>query len=56
VFLAENGTAGTTLGSAPVEFRRPGWGMGPDEFERLSAMKLRRNLPKGHMLTYADLE
>jgi sialic acid synthase SpsE len=56
VFLAENCEAGTTLSSAPVEFRRPGSGMGPDEYERLSTMKIRRNLPKGHMLAYADLE
>jgi sialic acid synthase SpsE len=56
VFLAEDCAAGTALNTATVEFRRPGWGMGPDEFERLSSMKLRHNLPKGHMLTYADLE
>ncbi|HVV79533.1 MAG TPA: N-acetylneuraminate synthase family protein [Pseudolabrys sp.] len=56
VFLAEDCAAGTVLAGAPVEFRRPGWGMGPDEFERLSTLKLRRALPKGHMLTYADLE
>jgi sialic acid synthase SpsE len=56
VVLAQDCAAGTALADASVEFRRPGWGMGPDEFERLSALKLRRALPKGHMLTYADLE
>ena len=55
-FLSENAPAGATLAGLKVEFRRPGFGMAPDEFERMAKAKLRRALPKGHMLTFADIE
>jgi sialic acid synthase SpsE len=55
-FLAENATAGTPLSQLKVEFRRPGWGIGPDEFERMADAKLRRPCEKGHMLRHADIE
>lgn len=55
-FLTEDATAGTSLNQLKVEFRRPGWGMGPDEFERVSGGKLRADRKKGHMLTYGDVE
>jgi sialic acid synthase SpsE len=55
-FLMEDAAAGTPIGRLSVEFRRPGWGLGPDEFERFSDAKLRHARPKGHMLTHADIE
>jgi sialic acid synthase SpsE len=55
-FLAYDAPAGTPVADLKVDFRRPGWGMGPDEFERMSGAKLRRACPKGHMLSHADLE
>ncbi len=55
-FLVEAAPAGAPLGSLKVEFRRPGYGLGPDEFERRSAAKLGRDLPAGHMLTVADVQ
>jgi N,N'-diacetyllegionaminate synthase len=55
-FLADDAPAGTPIADLKVEFRRPGWGMGPDEFERMAGAKLRHACSKGHMLSYADLE
>jgi sialic acid synthase SpsE len=55
-FVAEDAPTGTLVANLKVEFRRPGWGMGPDEFEGISGTKLRRACPKGHMLSHADLE
>jgi sialic acid synthase SpsE len=55
-YLAEDAPAGMPVADLKVDFRRPGWGMGPDEFERMSGAKLRRACPKGHMLSHADLE
>ncbi|MEX2129063.1 MAG: N-acetylneuraminate synthase family protein [Xanthobacteraceae bacterium] len=55
-FLAQDAPAGTPLSELKIEFRRPGFGVGPDEFERLSAAKLRHDRPKGHMLTHGDIE
>lgn len=55
-FLAEDAPAGTALSDLKVVFSRPGYGIAPDEFERLAGTKLRRALPKGHMLAYGDIE
>jgi sialic acid synthase SpsE len=55
VFLAEDGPAGTPLSQLKVEYRRPGWGIGPDEFERMADAKLRQTCKKGHMLRHADI-
>lgn len=55
VFLAEDSPAGTPFSELKVAFRRPGWGIGPDEFERMAGQKLRENRKKGHMLSYADI-
>ena len=54
-FLAADAPAGTNVKDLKVDFRRPGWGMGPDEFERCADMKLRQPLPKGHMLAQSDI-
>jgi sialic acid synthase SpsE len=54
-FLRQAAAAGARLDSLDVEFRRPGYGLGPDQFERLAEAKLRYNLPTGHMLTPSDV-
>jgi sialic acid synthase SpsE len=54
-FLMEAAAAGTPLRALNVEFRRPGHGLGPDEFERLAQSRLARDLPAGQMLTVADV-
>jgi N,N'-diacetyllegionaminate synthase len=55
-FLLEDTPAGTHLSNTKVMFRRPGWGMGPDQFELLADSKLRTSLPAGHMLKSSDVE
>jgi sialic acid synthase SpsE len=56
VFLDQPVQKGDALGSAKVLFRRPGFGLGPDEYEERIDMRFRRELPAGHMITMADLE
>jgi sialic acid synthase SpsE len=54
-FLAAPAAAGTSLSDLRIEFKRPGFGLGPDEFERLANATLQRNLPAGHMLRVGDV-
>ena len=56
VFLDGPVKAGQPLSSAKVLFRRPGYGMGPDQYEASTNARFRRELPAGHMLTLADIE
>lgn len=55
IFLREDARAGQKLGDVQVDFRRPGYGIGPDEYEGLMALPLKTDLPKGHMLSFNDL-
>ncbi|MEW9899257.1 N-acetylneuraminate synthase family protein [Chitinivorax sp. PXF-14] len=55
VYLKAPAQAGQRLGEAEVEFRRPGFGIGPDMYERLVDMKLVHALPAGHALKLTDL-
>jgi N,N'-diacetyllegionaminate synthase len=56
VFLAASAKAGDRLHDARVMFRRPGYGLRPDEYERMTDARLRRDLPAGHMVMSFDLE
>lgn len=56
VFLAGPTVRGQHLREAPVMFRRPGYGLGPDAYEAHGDLRFRRDLPTGHMVTAADLE
>ncbi|MGE4064684.1 MAG: N-acetylneuraminate synthase family protein [Rhodospirillaceae bacterium] len=56
VFLAGPVKAGQSLKSAPVEFRRPGFGLRPDQYETLLERKFRTDLPAGHRLELENLE
>lgn len=56
VFLDGPVKKGDALGSAKVLFRRPGFGLGPDEYEDRTNMRFRHELPTGHMVTMADLD
>lgn len=55
-FLTAPAKAGDALKEAKVQFRRPGYGLGPDEYEALPDAKFRRDLPAGHLVTRSDLE
>lgn len=54
-FLTAPVSAGQSLASAEVTFRRPGYGIGPDTFEQLQDVTFRHDLPAGHMLMASDL-
>lgn len=56
VFMDKPGKAGERLHDCKVLFRRPGYGVGPDQYERLTEARLRRDLPAGHMVVMSDLE
>lgn len=56
VFLDGPAKTGQALQQAKVIFRRPGHGVTPDLFETLTEARFKRDLPRGHMLTLADLE
>ena len=56
VFLEDPVKAGDDLGKARVVFRRPGFGLGPDQYEQLLGKRFRRDLPAGHMVSAADIE
>jgi N,N'-diacetyllegionaminate synthase len=55
-FLAAPVKAGNRLHDAKVLFRRPGYGMAPDQYEQSANARFRYDLPSGHMVTAADLE
>lgn len=48
--------AGTKLADAPIEWRRPGFGITGDLFERVSGAVIRADLPANHCLSFKDLE
>jgi len=56
VYLVEPVTANMTLREARVEFRRPGFGIGPDVYESLLDLHFRQTLPAGHILRLGDLD
>jgi N,N'-diacetyllegionaminate synthase len=56
VFLAAPVKVGNRLHETKVLFRRPGFGLAPDQYESMTETRFRRDLPAGHMVTAADLE
>ena len=56
MFLMEDAVKGTKLGDLSVEFRRPGFGVGPDLYDRLVDKKLRISVKAGHLLKFDDLD
>jgi len=47
--------AGTKLGDTTFDFRRPGYGIGPDVYTQYLHCTLRRDLPAGHRIGLDDL-
>ncbi len=56
VFLDAPVSAGQKLHDAKVLFRRPGYGLGPEQYEAVPGARFRRDLPAGHNVVAADLE
>ena len=55
IFLQSHVRAGQRMGEAQIDFRRPGFGIGPDMYEGLLEFIFRTDLPKDHMLSFNDL-
>lgn len=55
IYLKAAAKAGTRLGDADVDFRRPGFGIGPEMFDALASQTLKSDLPAGHLLALSDL-
>lgn len=55
IFLARPVKKGQKLRDAAVEFRRPGFGIGPDRYEELLDHTFTADLPAEHRLSYADI-
>ena len=55
VHLAASVKAGQRLADIPVHFRRPGYGIPPDQYESLLEMKITSDLEAGHRLSLYDL-
>jgi len=56
VVLEEGVRQGESLGSARVNFKRPGFGIAPNEYEYLLEKRFRSALPAGSVLQLTDLE
>ena len=55
IFLDEDAKATRKLSDVKVDFRRPGFGLGPDCYDELIDRRFKTDLPAGHMLTLEDL-
>lgn len=54
IFLKTAAKAGQALGDIEIDFRRPGFGIGPDRYEELRPLIFRKDLAGGHMLKMED--
>lgn len=55
-FLKKHVTKGQAVRAAEIEFRRPGFGIPPSEFEKHMNRHFTRDLAVGHMIEISDLE
>ena len=55
VFLRSNVKAGQKLDECDIEFRRPGFGITPDQYEKISSGVIKTDLLAGKMLTMNDI-
>ena len=55
VFLKQDGLEGTKLKDLEIEYRRPGDGIAPNEWEQLSSGTLKRAVKVGEKLQMSDL-
>jgi N,N'-diacetyllegionaminate synthase len=56
LFLRSDGLSGQKLSKCDIEFRRPGTGISPDQYEALSSAKLNKPLKSGKMISMNDLK
>ncbi|WP_321417469.1 N-acetylneuraminate synthase family protein [uncultured Desulfobacter sp.] len=55
IFLKSAVRKGQKIGDVEVDFRRPGFGLGPDMYEQLQNFQFVKDLPAGHQLSLKDL-
>lgn len=55
-FIKKNASQNTAIQDIEIEFRRPGDGIQPDEFEKLSDLSINKDLVEGHKLMLSDLK
>ena len=55
-FLKMPVSEGQPVKTAQIEFKRPGYGIAPNEFEKLPDAIFSRSLPAGHMIRFEDLK
>lgn len=55
IFISEDVKIGTKLRDVAVEFRRPGFGIGPDQYEDLLDFEFTNAVKEGHLLSLDDL-
>lgn len=55
IYLKKDVKAGKPLVEAEIDFRRPGFGIGPEMYDMLADRRFKTDLPAGHLLTLADL-
>jgi len=55
LFLKLPAKKGTLLSDCEIEFRRPGFGIRPDQFELVKNCILLKDLNRGHMLNFSDI-
>ena len=55
IFITEDVRAGTKLQDVAVEFRRPGYGIGPEQYEALLNHEFNKDVNAGDMLNITDL-
>jgi N,N'-diacetyllegionaminate synthase len=55
MYLKAEAKAGMRLADAAIDFRRPGFGIGPEMYDTLADRRFKSDLPAGHLLALADL-
>ena len=56
LFLIEPAKKGQQIIDCKIEFKRPGFGISPDQFETIKKKKLNKDLEANHMINFNDLE
>jgi len=55
-FLKVPVSKGQSVNAVQIEFKRPGYGIPPNEFEKLKLAVFAKDLPAGHMIRFEDLK
>lgn len=55
IFIMEPAKKGQKLSTCKIEFRRPGFGIQPDQFDLIKNCFLREDINQGHMLSFNDI-